>query len=299
MAGKISLLLVLFCGGFITSVFATEIITTKKKYTLSVCAIFRDEAPWFKEWIEYHRLVGVDHFYLYNNMSTDHFREVLAPYVEQGIVTIVDWATSPCGGWVHFTQQPALVDGCKRAQPDSVWVAIIDVDEFLVPVQDKSMLELLDRYKAYPGIVLTWHVFGTSHVRKVPPNSLLIEVLHRTSLWETPEAVKSIVQTDAFAGFTAPPHMCAYLNNKPVYIDRMEARINHYVNRTEDNLSAKIKNKELMDGKLTEDQIMGLRNRGNQVEDRQKVIWKFIPELRRRMGLLAKRECLKSRSVVN
>ena len=36
-------------------------------YDLSVCAIFKDEASYLKEWIEYHKLVGVQHFYLYEN----------------------------------------------------------------------------------------------------------------------------------------------------------------------------------------------------------------------------------------
>ncbi|KIC71464.1 hypothetical protein DB44_DM00010, partial [Candidatus Protochlamydia amoebophila] len=31
-------------------------------YDLSVCAIFKNEAPYLKEWIEYHRLIGVKHF---------------------------------------------------------------------------------------------------------------------------------------------------------------------------------------------------------------------------------------------
>ena len=37
-----------------------------KKHQLSICAIFKNEAKFLKEWIEYHRLVGVDHFYLYD-----------------------------------------------------------------------------------------------------------------------------------------------------------------------------------------------------------------------------------------
>ena len=39
----------------------------KKKYYCSICAIFRDEGTYLKEWIEYHRIIGIDHFYLYNN----------------------------------------------------------------------------------------------------------------------------------------------------------------------------------------------------------------------------------------
>lgn len=38
--------------------------TADKLYYLSVCAIFKNEGPILKEWIEYHLLVGVDHFFL-------------------------------------------------------------------------------------------------------------------------------------------------------------------------------------------------------------------------------------------
>lgn len=38
---------------------------------LSIGAIFKDEAPYLAEWIEFHRLVGVEHFFLYDNLSTD------------------------------------------------------------------------------------------------------------------------------------------------------------------------------------------------------------------------------------
>ena len=44
-----------------------------KKYNLSICAIFKNEAKYLKEWIEYHRIFGVDHFYLYNIGSRDSF----------------------------------------------------------------------------------------------------------------------------------------------------------------------------------------------------------------------------------
>ena len=38
-----------------------------KKYDVTLCAIFRNEALFLKEWIDYHRTIGIEHFYLYNN----------------------------------------------------------------------------------------------------------------------------------------------------------------------------------------------------------------------------------------
>lgn len=34
---------------------------------LPICAIFKEEAPYLPEWIEFHRLMGVERFFLYDN----------------------------------------------------------------------------------------------------------------------------------------------------------------------------------------------------------------------------------------
>src|ERR1700733_4250019 len=64
---------------------------TKFKYQLAICAIFRDEAPYLKEWIEFHKLVGVEHFYLYNNCSEDDYSAVLQTYIDQEEVELIQW----------------------------------------------------------------------------------------------------------------------------------------------------------------------------------------------------------------
>ncbi len=59
-------------------------------YELGIASQFRDEAPYLKEWVEYHRMVGVDHFWLYNNSSIDNWEEVLQPYIDEGLVEVFD-----------------------------------------------------------------------------------------------------------------------------------------------------------------------------------------------------------------
>ena len=61
------------------------------KYQLAICSIFQNEAGYLKEWIEFHRLLGVEHFYLFNNLSTDNFHSVLAPYVKNKVITLIEW----------------------------------------------------------------------------------------------------------------------------------------------------------------------------------------------------------------
>ncbi len=54
-------------------------------YDLAVVAIFKDEGKYLREWVDYHLLAGVEHFYLYNNDSSDDYAKVLAPYVENNL----------------------------------------------------------------------------------------------------------------------------------------------------------------------------------------------------------------------
>lgn len=84
----------------IVFVLAVFIGGVQAKDYLSVCAIFQDEAPYLREWIEYHRLMGAEHFYLYDNDSHDEFLEVLQPYINKRIVTLIDWPSSRDEEWV-------------------------------------------------------------------------------------------------------------------------------------------------------------------------------------------------------
>src|SRR5258708_3259374 len=47
------------------------------KYDLAVCTIFQNDAKYLPEWIEFHQQQGVEHFYLYNNLSQDNWKKML------------------------------------------------------------------------------------------------------------------------------------------------------------------------------------------------------------------------------
>src|ERR1700733_13535401 len=114
---------------------------TKFKYQLAICAIFRDEAPYLKEWIEYHRLIGVEHFYLYNNRSTDNFEEVLAPYVASGVVDLFhnDIKTENLKDHIDKVQCKSYSHALELSKGQVKWLAIMDADEFIFPIKEKSL----------------------------------------------------------------------------------------------------------------------------------------------------------------
>ena len=92
------------------------------KYEVSLCLIFKNEARVLKEWIEYHLLIGVDHFYLYNNFSDDNYLSVLSPYIERDIVTLIDWP-------IEFGQMSAYNDCYQKTKQETHWLGYIDADE--------------------------------------------------------------------------------------------------------------------------------------------------------------------------
>lgn len=128
---------------------------SQKKYYCSICAIFRDEAVYLKEWIEYHLIIGVDHFYLYNNFSSDNYLQVLQPYIDAGIVTLKDWK-------IKQGQMKAYQDCYDNYHDMTNWIAFIDLDEFIVPIKNDNLKDFLKEYIDYPGVLIYWKYFGSS-----------------------------------------------------------------------------------------------------------------------------------------
>lgn len=188
--------------------------STNYPHRLAICAIFKNEAPYLKEWVDYHHdVLRVNYFYLYNNDSSDNYREVLQPYIDQEIVELIDWTSNdPTHQAVgEFMDAPwsgsqlgAYNDCLKKALGIAKWVAMIDIDEFIVPGKSvKRFYKLLDdaeRNKA-GTVCLHWRVFGTSDVEELLPGEKLTEKLTWRSRDDHPwnGRVKSIHRPEAVA----------------------------------------------------------------------------------------------------
>ena len=140
----------------------------KRKYHISVCQIFKDEAPYLKEWLEYHLLIGVDHFYLYDNNSSDNYMDILEPYIAAGTVTLLSWT-------LDHAQTAAYEDCIRRFRDESDWIGFIDVDEFIVPVAENSFPAFLNRFSHRPAVVLYWRFFGSNGMLQRDTSRLVCE----------------------------------------------------------------------------------------------------------------------------
>jgi hypothetical protein len=138
------------------------------RHDLSVCAIAKNEGCYFQEWIEFHRLVGVEKFYIYDNESSDDTRKILEPYIEAGVVEYT-WFPG------DKRQLPAYKDCVRRHKYDTRWFAFIDLDEFVVPLETKTIPEFLQSLPAdVSQLVIAWVLYGSSGY-KTKPDGLVIE----------------------------------------------------------------------------------------------------------------------------
>lgn len=127
-----------------------------RKYNIVICGIFKNESRFLKEWIEYHRIIGIDHFFLYNNFSNDSYLDVLNIYIKQNIVTLIDWP-------VNQGQISAYKHFYENFSEQSQWFSFLDIDEFIcLRKNDKNIAEWIFNYIEYPCIVMYWKMFGTS-----------------------------------------------------------------------------------------------------------------------------------------
>ena len=233
------------------------------KVYVAIAAILKNEAPYIKEWIEYHKYIGIERFYLYDNASTDNVLDVLQPYINDGTVIYR-------------------------------WLALIDLDEFIVPVEHDNIKDFLRNYEKYPAVGINWLLFD-SNGYETKPEGLVIENFTRVD-YDNPNNlhIKSIVNPKKVFDL-CNPHYCIYKmaksavneNFKPIHGARTKKlsinriRINHYHTKSKEEYKQKIQ-KGLAD-------CEGLRiynerdlNFSNYTYDN--IIYKYLDKLKQAMG---------------
>lgn len=295
--------LILFCFTLSCFGYCEEAKNTESKYQydLSIAAIFQDEAPYIKEWIEFHKLVGVQHFYLFNNLSHDDYKSVLEPYIKRGEVDLIEW---PCESptildW-RALQPRAYRQALDLARGKTRWLAVLDLDEFLFAVNEDNLVRFLDsQFMHFGGVCVNQQIYGTSGIPNIPQGNLMIELL----LYKAPTKAasnlyyKSIVRPECVA-WCDNPHFFHYTPgyfpvnaikeqviektgiNTGIYVD--EIRINHYWTRDEFHFQkVKIPRVLRRDSKFTPEMLMQTAEQYSEQYD--PAILRFVPRLKRVM----------------
>lgn len=147
------------------------------KHELAIVAIAKNEGLYIREWIEYHRIIGICKIYLYDNDSSDNTVELLQPYIDSGYVEYIP---------IHGVgkQLDAYNDAIARYKMECRWMAFIDLDEYIMPQQSfESVADVVKRVlKKRPnaaGIALNWCLYGNSGHKKRPKGLITESYINR------------------------------------------------------------------------------------------------------------------------
>jgi hypothetical protein len=184
---------------------------------LVVAALFRNEAPFLAEWVSFHRIVGVDHFYLYDNGSTDHPETVLSPFLREGCVTVRPWPVP----FHERAQATAYTDCLNRVRGQTRWLACIDIDEFLFSPQSFRLDSVLREFEGQPGVVVRWQIYGSSGEERASERPVIARFARRAPTnWIRNRRVKSIADPDV--AVEASMHYFVYRNDGRAVTERKE-----------------------------------------------------------------------------
>ncbi len=234
--------------------------TAKARRYITVASVIKNEGAYLAEWLDFHRRLGVEHFVLYDNGSTDNTVLVCRPYIDAGLVTLVPWANFSV--WLN-QQRAAYAHALANFGGSTVWMGFFDIDEFMFPVREPSLVPVLKQRERLPALAVAGINFGTSgHQRR--PSAGVLRSYHRavpmdvqrghrllvnTKCFVRPERVAAVVSAhwfrlrdDAAVGYTErglPIHRRPWRQAERLSVDVI--RYNHYFTRSREEFERKVR----------------------------------------------------------
>jgi len=281
----------------------TAVLNKNSYHYLGLVAIFRGEDEYLLEWIEFNRMMGIDHFILYDNGLEKNSKVLLKPYIEKEIITHIPFPDIPGlrdGRHANTLsiQQLAYADFIIRFRHNFKYILQLDIDEFLFPKKHSTIKKYLQTFDddELGRLEINWTNFGNSgHIKK--PSGLVIENFIKSSKKIVPHTVKSISNTRYLSRkfvYTNVHRFSHRLSFKDIFtkiffgypiiirgkIANDLFQLNHYITKSKEEYLRKLKiNKRgYMVGKETIENFIKLNSYCNQIED--KTIFRFLQKLK-------------------
>lgn len=154
-----------------------------RKYKLGIVTIIKNEGDYISEWIEYHKTIGIERIYIYDNESTDNSKEIIEKYIAQGIVK---YQLIKGKGM----QLKAYNDAIRKYKNECEYLAFIDGDEFLVPSMGNKNInniigDIFAQYSQAGGLAVNWQMFGSSGYENKQEGGVIETFLYKAKWGES------------------------------------------------------------------------------------------------------------------
>lgn len=117
---------------------------------LTIGTLWKDEDDYALDFVNYHKKVGVERFIILDR----EFNRVKSLFKDDPSVEVVHFPEPNlhADAWAHLIGM-----GKGRTK----WLACIDADECLVPVQTNDVKEILKKYEEFASLQINWRIFGS------------------------------------------------------------------------------------------------------------------------------------------
>eukprot|EP01041_Mallomonas_annulata_P008710 gene8710-17997_t len=116
--------------------------------------VVRNDAYSMVEWLTWHLLIGFQHILVYDNDSTDNLYIAIKPFIDAGMV---EYIPNP-GKDVQIKACNLALQKCRENKV--TWLAVFDLDEYIVPLSTSCILDFFTPYKNnndISAIHVSWH----------------------------------------------------------------------------------------------------------------------------------------------
>ena len=95
------------------------------------------------EFIEMYLALGATKIIAYNVSSTANLTHVIEYYTGKGVLDLHQWDLPPDTSTAHFAQAATIGDCIYRYMYQTKYLALVNLDEFFIPLRNESLLDVL------------------------------------------------------------------------------------------------------------------------------------------------------------
>ena len=137
------------------------------KNYICMCSIVKEENIYLKDFINHYKLLGYNHFYIYDNndISGERLEDVISEEIKNGFVSIINFRNYRPKN--KGPQMDAYYNCYHKNKNNCKWISFFDIDEFLIiDSKNITLSHLLEnlRYKKCDGLSVNWKLFHDNNL---------------------------------------------------------------------------------------------------------------------------------------
>ncbi|KAL7535360.1 hypothetical protein ACHAXR_007012 [Thalassiosira sp. AJA248-18] len=157
---------------------------------VAICLIVYNETIYLDEWLDFHVALGFSPIYIYDNSpefelrTLNHTRDDLIDHIR-----VIHFPVTP-------VQKPAYDQCIKQDARKSTFVAMIDVDEFLVLKTFDNVVKFMDHHCDFRcgQLSINWQIMGISKEKQYTPVPVTKRNVHYNDAGARHQTIKVIVR---------------------------------------------------------------------------------------------------------